>query len=138
MTRKSFRELVSSTEAGPERRARQAARRHAIETALALGQLRESLERSHSHGTEPSTAADGSIARLERPDDLYLATLKYYVALLGGRLEVAAVFPEATVIIDPGATAAETDDLDPVGERADVPIDAGLPATKDTAHSAEE
>jgi len=38
-----------------------------------------------------------NVSRVERQNDVYLSTLARYVAALGGRLEIAAVFPDQTV-----------------------------------------
>ena len=38
----------------------------------------------------------------ERREDLYMSALAHYVASLGGRLELRAVFADDTVTIDPG------------------------------------
>jgi hypothetical protein len=37
--------------------------------------------------------------KIERRDDLYLSTLRGFVEALGGRLELAAVFPEGRIAI---------------------------------------
>lgn len=42
-----------------------------------------------------------SVSRLEHRDDLYLSTLREYVEALGGRLEIAAVFDDDRVLIEP-------------------------------------
>jgi hypothetical protein len=47
----------------------------------------------------------GGVSRLERQVDLHVSTLRRYVAALGGRLELRAVFADATI---------------PIADRADV------------------
>lgn len=42
-----------------------------------------------------------SVSRLEHRDDLYLSTLREYVEALGGRLEIAAVFEDDRVLLEP-------------------------------------
>jgi hypothetical protein len=45
------------------------------------------------------------VSSIERQDDLYLSTLGGYVAALGGKLEVRAVFEDETIelIADPAS-----------------------------------
>jgi hypothetical protein len=43
--------------------------------------------------------ADGMLTVAERRDDLYLSTLRHFVEALGGRLEVRAVFEDATITV---------------------------------------
>lgn len=39
------------------------------------------------------------MSKLERREDLYLSTLRGYVEALGGKLELAAVFPDGRIAI---------------------------------------
>ena len=43
-------------------------------------------------------AADEQLSEDERREDLYLSSLAHYVAALGGRLEVRAVFGETEIV----------------------------------------
>jgi hypothetical protein len=40
-----------------------------------------------------------NISQIERREDLYLSTLREYVAAMGGELEVRAVFPDQVVVL---------------------------------------
>jgi hypothetical protein len=42
-----------------------------------------------------------NISRIEHEEDLYLSTLRSYVAALGGELEVNAAFPDGKVALVP-------------------------------------
>jgi hypothetical protein len=44
-------------------------------------------------------ALEAALAGAEGDDQLYLATLARYVEMLGGRLEVQAVFPDETIAL---------------------------------------
>ena len=48
--------------------------------------------------------ADETLTEDERREDLYLAALSHYVAALGGRLEVRAIFGDQAVVVrsEPG------------------------------------
>lgn len=43
-----------------------------------------------------------NVSRIEHEEDLYLSTLRAYVAALSGELELRAVFPERTVTLAAG------------------------------------
>ena len=64
---------------------------------LALGELR-----AHRRLTQLELAAlldvtQANVSRIEHEDDLYLSTLRNYIEAMGGRLELRAVFPGASV-----------------------------------------
>ena len=100
MARK-FSELREPILANPERRARVEMYRRAMETALRLAALRESRQATQQQVADALDVSQANISRIEHQDDLYLSTLSSYVAALGGRLEVNAVFPDETVALLP-------------------------------------
>jgi hypothetical protein len=51
-------------------------------------------------------ALEAALANVEDDDQLYLATLARYVEMLGGRLEVQAMFPDETIALPPAAGTA--------------------------------
>jgi transcriptional regulator with XRE-family HTH domain len=51
---------------------------------------------------ETLNVTQANVSRIEHEEDLYLSTLRAYVAALGGDLELRAVFPERTVTIAAG------------------------------------
>jgi SOS response regulatory protein OraA/RecX len=44
-------------------------------------------------------AADERLTEAERRDDLYASTVRHFVETLGGRLEMRAVFEDATITV---------------------------------------
>ena len=40
-----------------------------------------------------------AVSKVEHRTDVYLSTLRSYLAAMGGRLEIRAVFPDADVVI---------------------------------------
>ena len=42
-----------------------------------------------------------NVSRIEHQDDLYLSTLREYVEALGGRLQIAAIFDDQTILLTP-------------------------------------
>ena len=94
------------------RKARVANKVAALETALALHELRK--QRSVSQETLARKLAVGqpAVAKLERRSDMYVGNLRRYVEALGGTLEITARFPDGVVTVaDVGegkASAAKT------------------------------
>lgn len=72
-------------------------------------QLRERRGVSQAALASALEMSQPNISRIESEDDLYLSTLKRYVAALGGHVEVRAVFPDETVAVlsEPSAKPAE-------------------------------
>lgn len=97
----SFRKLREPIEADPTRRAQVGAIVHAMRDALELTRLREARGMTQREVAETLDVSQANISRIEHEDDLYLSTLSGYVAALGGRLELRAVFPDETVEIVP-------------------------------------
>ncbi|MGA7703292.1 MAG: helix-turn-helix domain-containing protein [Solirubrobacteraceae bacterium] len=67
-------------------------------------ELRLADLRKHRHASQADVAArlevsQSNISQLERGDDAKLSTLESYVAALGGKLEVRAVFDDEVVPI---------------------------------------
>jgi hypothetical protein len=58
----------------------------------------------HRHASDAAidqavTAGEPTADEIAQGDDLYLGSLARYVAALGGHLEVAAVFPDETIVV---------------------------------------
>jgi DNA-binding XRE family transcriptional regulator len=93
---KNLRDKVRST---PERAARVAAQRQAMEDALALAEIRARRELTQQDIARVLETSQANVSRIERQDDLYLSTLAHYVQALGGTLKVSAVFADEEVEI---------------------------------------
>jgi hypothetical protein len=75
----TYERLMDAQERIAEARYRRGESQATIENALAVSELSDS--------------------EVELEEDLYLRTLARYVAALGGRLDVVAVFPEETIAL---------------------------------------
>ena len=106
---KKFRDLVKHIEADPVRRARADAYTRAIDDAVALGEVRERRGATQTALAGALGTSQANVSQIEGRHDLYLSTLREYVAALGGRLEVAAVFPDETIYITPPAELPSRD-----------------------------
>jgi hypothetical protein len=93
--RKSFQALSEPIMNDEMRRARVEEIERAMETVLALAQLKE----VPCDTPVDEATADTSTPRVSEADSLFLATLRQGVEELGGRLEVTAVFPDRRVAL---------------------------------------
>ena len=93
-----FEELLE--ELPPERRARIRLRTQEMLADLRLREVRAACELTQEQLAERMHIDQPNVSRLERRSDVHVSTLADYVAALGGRLELLAVFPEGTVRID--------------------------------------
>jgi predicted transcriptional regulator len=102
-----FRELTKDFT--PARKARVADKAAALETALALHELRKARAVSQEELARKLAVGQPAVAKLERRADMYVSNLRRYVEALGGTLEITAHFPDGTVTIADvgGADVAE-------------------------------
>jgi transcriptional regulator with XRE-family HTH domain len=101
-----FRELTRGFT--PARKARVAEKAAALETALALHELRKNREVSQEELAAKLSVGQPAVAKLERRADMYVSNLRRYVEALGGKLEITARFPDGAVTIaDVGGADAE-------------------------------
>ena len=102
MTRtRPFAELAAEAKADPVRRARIETYKRAMRDAIALAELRKQRGATQTDLAEVLDVTQANISRIEHEEDLYLSTLRDYVAALGGELELVAVFPDTTVTLAP-------------------------------------
>lgn len=98
---KSYSILRDEIRADPQRRERIDEHRRALLDALDLAALRESRGMTQQCQADTLGVSQANISRIERQEDLYLSTLSNYVAALGGRLEVSAVFSDEIIRLFP-------------------------------------
>ncbi len=89
-----FAELAAKVKADPVRRARIAVEKLAIEDALSLAELRSQKNVTQQTMAKTLGVTQANISRIEHEEDLYLSTLRGYLAALGADLELNAVFPD--------------------------------------------
>lgn len=73
-----------------------------MEAQEQLAQARYACGVEHEAVLAAMDAAETEVGDEARREDLYLASLSAYVEALGGRLEIRAVFPDATVVVERG------------------------------------
>jgi DNA-binding XRE family transcriptional regulator len=102
MTRtRPFAELAAKAKADPVRRERIATYKRAMLDAIALADLRAQRGITQQDVAGKLGVTQANISRIEHEEDLYLSTLRSYVAALGGELEVNAVFADGKVALVP-------------------------------------
>lgn len=67
---------------------------------LPLEKLRSVRELTQTDMAERLGVNQSAVSKIERRSDMYLSTLRNYVAAMGGNLEIQAIFPEGAVRID--------------------------------------
>ena len=67
---------------------------------MGFGKLRLARQQTQVALAERLNIPQGAVSRMERRTDLLLSTLREYIGALGGRLELRAVFPDASFEID--------------------------------------
>ncbi len=100
MSTRRWSEIAQRIDADPERRTRVDEHKRAMKDAIALHEARAARRQIQGDlaATLDVTQANGS--RIERQDNLYLSTLEEYVAALGGRLELQAIFPDRVIALE--------------------------------------
>jgi transcriptional regulator with XRE-family HTH domain len=67
---------------------------------LALQELRLALNLTQEQVAEAMKMNQGAVSKMERQSDIYVSTLRKFVAALGGRLKLVASFPDREVVIN--------------------------------------
>jgi DNA-binding XRE family transcriptional regulator len=104
--RKNFDELRQKLRSDPEAAAQVEQYRLAMRDALALADLRTARHATQAAVAQELGVTQANVSRVEHQEDVYLSTLRQYVAALGGALEVRAVFPDETVTLDVAGSKA--------------------------------
>jgi hypothetical protein len=99
MARHKWGEIRDRLRADPERRARIEEMERSIGEEVRLADLRRARGFTQRQLAAAMGTPQPGVARLEKQADVYLSTLRSYVEAMGGRLELRAVFDDATVPI---------------------------------------
>lgn len=100
---KPFDLLRAQIDADPGRRARVEAQKRALRASLALAELREQRGVTQTAIANALAVSQANVSRIEHEEDVYLSTLRGYVAALGGELQITATFPDGQVTLMPSA-----------------------------------
>ena len=94
---KNFNELRKRV--SPEALARSEARVKKMLEKMPLHELREARRLTQEQLGEQLGVAQAEVSKLERRADMYVSTLRRYIAAMGGKLEMRAIFPDGEVTI---------------------------------------
>jgi len=100
MSTRRWSEIARRIDADPERRARVDEHERAMKDAISLHEARAERRLTQGDVAVALQVTQANVSRIERQDDLYLSTLEEYVAALGGRLELHAVFPDRVIALE--------------------------------------
>ena len=97
MTRK-FRDLRKKM--SPKAQARAHAKAETLLAELPLAELRQARKLSQEQLADELDVRQPAIAKIEKKTDMYISTLRRFIAAMGGQLEIRAHFPDGDVRID--------------------------------------
>jgi predicted XRE-type DNA-binding protein len=84
----------------PARRARAAAKAAALREEMTLEELRKARDLSQEEIAQALAVGQPAVAKLEKRADMHVSNLRRYIEALGGKLEITARFPDASVVIN--------------------------------------
>ncbi|MHB8414160.1 MAG: XRE family transcriptional regulator [Acidiferrobacteraceae bacterium] len=83
----------------PKARARSEALTEKLLEAMPLQALRQALDQTQCQVADTLQIEQAAVSKMEHQTDMYLSTLRRFIAALGGELEIVARFPEGAVRI---------------------------------------
>ncbi|MBX7255896.1 MAG: helix-turn-helix domain-containing protein [Candidatus Hydrogenedentes bacterium] len=104
---KSFSRLQSAIP--PARREQNAVRAQTLMAEMRLDELRKAMTLTQQQMAETLQMSQTAVSKIERQADMYVSTLRRYVAAMGGELKVIASFPDGDVAIEQFAEQAHTE-----------------------------
>jgi transcriptional regulator with XRE-family HTH domain len=95
---KPFRHLVEKMT--PQSRARIRERTAEMHAEMPLQELRQAMQLTQQELAERLNMNQAAISKLEHQSDMYVSTLRRFVAAMGGELQIVARFPQGDVVIN--------------------------------------
>ena len=95
---KPFKNLVEKML--PESRERIQKRTAQMHSEMALQELRQALHLTQQELADVLQMNQAAISKLEHQSDMYVSTLRRFVAALGGELQIVAHFPQGDVVVN--------------------------------------
>jgi len=84
----------------PESRARAQAKAGEFLKEMALGELRAARDLTQVRLARKLQMGQPAVSKIESSTDMYVSTLRKAINAMGGVLEIRAVFPDATILIN--------------------------------------
>lgn len=103
-----WKNLQAAIDADPKRRGRVDLEKRLMDDVQTLMELRQARGMTQDTLADIWETSQANVSRVEHERDVYLSTLHAYIAALGGRLELTAVFPDQTIkLAAPGGAAPD-------------------------------
>lgn len=84
----------------PEAQARASAKSEALESEMALSDVRRAMQLSQEELAAILQINQASVAKMEKRTDMYVGTVRRFIQAMGGELEIIARFPDREIRID--------------------------------------
>jgi len=94
---KPFRNLVEKM--SPASRERVRKRTAQMHSEMALQELRRAMQLTQEELAAKLDMNQAAISKLEHQSDMYVSTLRRFIAAMGGELQIVARFPQGDVVI---------------------------------------
>ena len=95
---KPFKNLVAKM--SPDSRERIRQRTAQMHSEMALQELRQALHLTQQALADVLQMNQAAISKLEHQSDMYVSTLRRFVAAMGGELRIVAHFPQGDVVVN--------------------------------------
>ena len=95
---KPFKNLVAKM--SPESRERIRKRTAEMHSEMALQGLRRAMQLTQQELAGRLDMNQAAVSKLEHQSDMYVSTLRRFVAAMGGELQIVAHFPQGDVVIN--------------------------------------
>lgn len=95
---KKFKDLVAKMP--PASRARIKERTAQIASEMALQELRQAMQLTQQEMADELQMNQAAISKMEHQSDMYVSTLRRFIAAMGGDLRIVAHFPQGDVVIN--------------------------------------
>ena len=95
---KKFKDLVAKM--SPASQARIKERSAQMVSEMALQELRQAMELTQQEMADELHMNQAAISKMEHQSDMYVSTLRRFIAALGGELRIVAHFPQGDVVIN--------------------------------------
>ena len=95
---KSFKNLVKKMSPESQERVRKGTEK--LYSEMALQELRQALHLTQQQLADNLKMNQAAVSKVERQSDMYLSTLRRFLAAMGGELRIVAHFPQGEVTIN--------------------------------------
>ena len=102
---KPFKNLVAKMSPDSQKRIKE--RTAQMHSEMALQELRQAMNLTQQELADLLQMNQAAISKLEHQSDMYVSTLRRFVAAMGGELRIIAHFPQGDVVVNSSRTSAK-------------------------------